>query len=157
MQSRHYANRLEAGIQRRRKGESCHYRQNTHTGMKYTMYRGWICSCRRASSDRWKVRRGWLRTWRPRRRETGCGTSPECLGGRSEGKTTHKHNYTSTEWTLGTEYHLRYLYLTILSGPFYIVSISVLVAGCFIQYQVFFQTEMCSTSSLVEKNQIPHF
>lgn len=147
-QRRHCANRLEAG-----KGESCLYRRNkhTHTGMKYTVYPEWICSCRRASSDRWKVRRGWRRTWRPRRRETGCGTSPECLGDRSEGETTHKHDHTSTERTLGTEYDLRHLYLTILVGAFYIVSISVLVACCFIQYQVFFQTEMCSTSSLMGK------
>lgn len=38
------------------------------------------CSYRRASSDRWKVPPGWLRTWRLRRRGRGCGTLPECPG-----------------------------------------------------------------------------
>lgn len=86
-------------------------------------YPVWTCSCRRASSGRWRATPGWLRTSRPRRTGTGCGTWPECLGGRSVGKTTHQHVHTERErenaalywgrWNLDLERVLTQFYSTL--------------------------------------------
>lgn len=71
--------------------------RRTHAGAEDATYREWICSCRRASSDRWKAKPGSRKTWRPRRRGRGCGTLPECLGGRSEKGKTHTHTLTELQ------------------------------------------------------------
>lgn len=48
-------------------------------------YPVWTCSCRPASSDRWRATPDWQKTLRLRRRGTRCGTLPECPGVHSEG------------------------------------------------------------------------
>lgn len=106
------------------------------------------CSYRPASSGRWRVQPGWPRTWRLRRRGRGCGTLPECPGVCSDDKQRQSISTAGTPAERCQAEGLLPQQLVMLQHLNLLLHHWLATVG---SYQVFFQTEMCSTSGLVRK------